>query len=87
MDQTTVTRRKFLKLGVSMGAVAGLVAYARWVEALWLGVVRRRLPVRGYLTAWSAAAWHRSAMSIWVEVSTTTTSLPPFIGFLLCSPT
>src|SRR5262245_16976300 len=43
-----VTRRGFLKLaGASLGAAAGLGAYARWVEPHWLEIVHRPLPVRG----------------------------------------
>ena len=48
MKQPGLTRREFLKIaGASLGALAGLGSYARWIEPHWLETVYRRLPIRG----------------------------------------
>jgi len=44
----TLTRREFLKIaGSSLGALAGLGCYARWIEPHWLEIVHRQLPIHG----------------------------------------
>ena len=46
MSETSITRRRFLKIaGTALGA-AGLGVYTRWVEPYWLELVRRPLPIR-----------------------------------------
>ena len=48
MKPPLVARRNFLRVaGASLGAMAGLGAYARWVEPHWLEIVNRPLPVKG----------------------------------------